>query len=134
MDFSDYPWVWPPPGFIPFDRNNTFAINPGQSNIVVESIKLDVGMQGWMVSAGIELSSYGTAGVPAFYQLKLDDQIIRDYGRVRVPLGAPNTPATLYVGLRQSQTLTLNITNQTAIIVAARWRLYGWYYPTHTPQ
>ncbi len=84
-----------------------------------------------MTSAGIELSTYGTAPNPAYYQLLLDGQIIRDYGRVRVPLGAPNTPATLYVKLAQSQTLTLRVVNATnpPLVCAARWRLYGWYYP-----
>ncbi len=128
MDFSDYPWVWPPAGFLPFDRNGTTPVaNATQAD--VESVALQVGMEGWMVEAGIELSGYGTVGAPAFWQLLLDGQIIRDYGMVRVPIGAPATPARLYVKLAQSQTLTLRVVNNSGVQIAARWRLYGWYYP-----
>lgn len=129
MDFQDYPWVFPPPGFVRVDRNNSEPIAVGAVNFVVETINLDFGMDGWITLAGIELSGYGTPALPAFFQLKQSGQIIRDYGHVRVPLGAPNTPAPLHIKLYQSQPLTLEITNLTPAIVAARWRLYGWFYP-----
>lgn len=131
MDFSDYPWVFPPPGFIRFDRNGTLAVNPGSTNIVAETINLQMGMKGWITLAGIELSTYGVPAFPAYFQLKQSGQIIRDYGLVRVPLGAPNTPAALHIELFESQPFTLEISNHTApgLICGARWRLYGWYYP-----
>jgi hypothetical protein len=132
MDFIDYPWVYPPPGFVRFDRNGTLSVNSGLSNQVAETIQLEMGMDGWLVYAGIELSTYGTVAHPAYFQLKQAGQIIRDYGKVQVPLGAPNTPAFLHVKLFAAQPFTLEITNLTnpALVVAARWRLYGWYYPS----
>lgn len=123
MNFRDYPWVWPPAGFIPFDKNGSAALQPGSFVAAVVDIPTRFG--GWLTLAGIELSDFTSA----FFQILQGGLPVRDYAQVSVPLGAPETPAVLYVELRPGQPLSLIYQNNSGGTLAARWRLYGWYYP-----
>lgn len=128
MDFRDYPWIWPPKDFSPLDLNGSVAVAPGATVLAFPAYTIPVLQEGWINQAGIELSSYA-AGTS--YQLLMAGSAIRNYERITVPLGAPNTPASLYIKLLPNQPFALRITNGGAAILAARWRFYGWYYPQH---
>ncbi len=130
MDFRDYPWVWPPAGFEPLDLNGSVAVAPGTST-VFPPYSIPVLQDGWITLAGIELSSY-VPGV-TFYKLLLDGKAIRNYEALTVPLGAPETPAALYIRLRPNQKFSMQVVNGGVGNVAARWRFYGWYYPLKNP-
>ncbi len=127
MDIADYPWIWPPIGFEPFDLNGSAAIAIAAAGVLAfPAYSIPIGQEGYVVSAGIELSSYGAG---TFYQILLGGNPLRNYANITVPLGAPNTPASLHIKLLPNQPLSLAITNGTGAILAARWRFYGWYYP-----
>lgn len=127
MDLRDYPHIWPPPGFEPFDINGSKQVLATAAADAFTAYTIPLLQEGWITLAGIELSSY----TGAFYQLVLDGKPIRNYEKVTVPLGAPNTPAVLYIKLKPNQAFTLHIDNTGAgaINTVARWRFYGWYYP-----
>lgn len=126
MDFIDYPWVWPPAGFEPLDLNGSLSVPGNSSALAFQPYSIPLLQDGWITQAGVELSGYlpGT-----YYQLLLNNQTIRNYERITVPLGAPNTPAILYIKLQPNQPFALNIVNGGGSNLAARWRFYGWYYP-----
>jgi hypothetical protein len=126
LNFEDYPWIYPPPGFIPVDKNNALAVADGSNLLEVERIEIPTRMDGWIVLAGINLAQYDDT--TAFYRISQGGVPIRDYSKIKVPLGAPETPATLYIRLKPDQPVTLHITNTTGAVLAARWRLFGYYY------
>jgi hypothetical protein len=126
MDIEDYPWEWPPQGFEPFDLNGSAPINPGSTSIVFPPYAIPLLQEGWVTGLGIELSSYGAG---TYYQLLLGGNPMRDYARVTVPIGAPNTPVKRHIKLRPNQDISLNVVNGGAAILAVRWSIYGWYYP-----
>lgn len=126
MDFEDYPWVWPPSGFESLDLNGSTSVPTGTSKIAFPPYTIPILQDGWITLAGVELSTYNAT---TYFQLLLNGQPIRNYERVSVPLGAPETPAVLYIHLVPNQLFSLNIVNGTAGNLAARWRFYGWYYP-----
>lgn len=126
MDIADYPWEWPPQGFEPFDLNGSTAINPASSSVVFPAYQIPLLQEGWITMLGIELSSYAAG---TFYQLLVASRPLRDYAHVTVPIGAPNTPVKRHIRLRPNQTLELNVHNAGATVLAARWSIYGWYYP-----
>ncbi len=126
MDIADYPWEWAPVGFEAFDLNGSIAINAGASGQAFPAYTIPVLQEGWITGLGIELSSYG-AGTS--WSLNIAGKPIRDYSVVTVPIGAPNTPVKRRIKLMPNQPLTLTIVNATANPLAARWSIYGWYYP-----
>lgn len=127
-NLADYPHVFPPPGFIRVDRNGSAAVAAGVT-VRPAGSEIDIrnGFEGWIVLAGVELSSYAAG---TFFRLLEGETPIRDYEAVTVPLGAPNTPAPLHIKLRPEVPFRLSVTNAGAGVLAARWRFYGWYYPT----
>lgn len=125
MDFIDYPWVWPPPGFARFDLNGSQPVLANSSAVVL-SYQIPILQDGWITLAGIELSSYSPT---TYFQLLQAGTPIRDYEKVQVPLGAPNTPASLHIHLQPNQIFSLSVVNGTGNNLAARWRFYGWYFP-----
>jgi hypothetical protein len=125
-DFTDYPWVWPPDGFEPLDLNGSLAVLPNTDVNAFLPYTIPLLQNGWITQAGIELSGY-PAGT--YYTLTLAGNAIRNYERITVPLGAPNTPAILYIKLQPNQPFALRIHNASGGTIAARWRFYGWYYP-----
>jgi hypothetical protein len=131
MSFKDYPWVWPPSGFETLDLNGSLAVPPSTTQDVFPPYTIPILQDGWITLAGVELSSY-IPGV-TFYQLTLDGKAIRNYEALTVPLGAPETPAVLYIRLRPNQKFALRVTNGSVNAnLAVRWRFYGWYYPLKT--
>ncbi len=126
MDIQDYPWVWPPKGFEPLDLNGTAAVTANSTLVAFTPYTIPLLQEGWITQAGVELSGYAPG---TYFTLSLNSQAIRNYERVSVPLGAPNTPATLYIKLRPNQPFALTIVNASGATIAARWRFYGWYYP-----
>lgn len=126
-NFEDYPWIYPPPGFIPVERCRSVPVPNGSNLVEVMRIEIPTRMDGWINLAGIELTVFDDND--AFYRINQAGVPIRDYSKLSAPLGAPNTPAALYLRLFPDQPLTLHVTNNTGQILAARYRVYGWYYP-----
>ncbi len=125
MEIQDYPWVWPPKDFEPLDLNGSLAVPAGSSALAFTPYTIPLLQEGWITQAGIELSSYAAG---TYFQLLQNGSPIRNYERITVPLGAPNTPAMLYIKLKPNQPFALNIVNAGVAVLAARWRFYGWYY------
>jgi len=123
---ADYPWLYPPPGFIPVDRNRNLALGavPVNPVITLETIQLTTGYEGWLVSCGLQASDFSTC----FFQFLNGGAPMRDYTRIEVPLGQPELPAPIFIKLEPNQPLVLTAT-VTGAPQALRWRLFGWYYP-----
>lgn len=123
--WDKFPWIIPPPGFITVDRNNSLSLPAGLQEYQLENIEITTGYEGWLVAMGLQSSNFGVS----FFTIKRALQPIRDYTRITVPLGQPETPATVFVKIEPNQPIALYATRTVAgPAVALRWRLFGWYY------
>lgn len=126
MDFENYPMIFPPPGFIRFDRVGNFSI-PGLtplSPIPATLINIPTQFDGYISVCGVTLSDY-SAATYSFYQ---GGSPIRDYINLGAPIGAPETCQPIYLKLKPDQDFQMYVINTGAGFVAARWRFFGWYY------
>lgn len=119
-----YPHLFPPPGFIPVDRNKSFSLVSGGGETELERIQLTDGYEGWIRLVGLQASSFTNF----FFTIKNQGQPIRDYTRITVPLGQADSPQPIFLELKANIPLTLHATNTSGGVIALRWRLFGWYY------
>lgn len=124
-DIIHYPHLFPPPGFITVDRNNSQTLAAPLGITTLETIQLTQSYEGWIVSTGLQMSDFSLA----FFSINQGFQPLRDYARITVPLGQPELPAPLFIKIVQNQPITLTVTRIAAGACALRWRLFGWYYP-----
>lgn len=123
---EDFPWVYPPKGFIPWNRTSSIQVAAGAAYTVVESVSIPMGMAGWMTQCGLVLSDF-TQG--ATLRLAQAGVPVRDYALIGANMGAPETPIKMYMRLLPSQDLTLMVANPGGAPITARWLMNGWYYP-----
>jgi hypothetical protein len=124
-DISQYPHLYPPPGFITVDRNSSLSLPAPLGVTTLETIQLTQGYEGWIVATGIQSSDFGQM----FFTINQGLAPLRDYARITVPLGQPEAPAPLFIRIVPNVPITLTATRTVAGVVALRWRLFGWYYP-----
>lgn len=118
-----YPHLFPPDGFIQFDRNNRLEPVPIGAEQTLETIKITSGYVGWIREIGLEASDWGVI----FFTIYDDNAPLRDYTRIVVPLGSPTTPKQVFIPIRPNSPITLRCTASGA--TSARWSVFGWYYP-----
>lgn len=121
---KDYPHLFPPPGFIPVDRNKSFALVSGGGETLLESIQLTDGYEGWIRLVGLQASTF----TGFFFTMKDGGQPLRDYTRITVPLGQADSPQPIFIPLKANIAFSLHGANTSGANVALRWRLFGWYY------
>jgi hypothetical protein len=119
---SAYPHLFPPPGFVQFDRNGLQA--PAAIGVTpIATIAINSGYRGWVRQIGLESGDFGTS----FFTINLGGAPIRDYTRIEVPLGSPTTPKDVFIEIPPNFSLVLTVTCTAPTPV--RWNLWGWYYP-----
>ena len=117
-----YPHLFPPPGFVQFDRNGLLAPT-GVGTTVLSTVAINSGYRGWVRQIGLECGDFGVA----YFTMLLGGAPIRDYTRIEVPLGSPTTPKEVFIEIPPNFSLVLQVTATAPVPV--RWNLWGWYYP-----
>ena len=123
-DLGKYPHLFPPPGFIQFDRNGLLTIPAVAGITTLETIQLTSGYEGWVRAIGLECGDWAIGN----YAINIGNAPIRDYTRIEVPLGSPTTPKEVFIALQVNVPLTLTFNSTGAAPVPVRWSLWGWYY------
>lgn len=121
---KQYPWLYPPPGFLHVDRNRAGTV--GATTVAtLETIQLTQGYVGWITYCGLFASNYSSF----FFQFQRGVQPIRDYERIVTPIGQPDLMQPIFLQISANEPLTLVATNTGGTVVGYRYRLFGWYYP-----
>jgi len=125
---AKYPWVYPPPGFYPIDRNGIKTVGSGVagSDILETISEVGQGSEGYIRLLALESGDFSTT----FFTLIENDQPMKNYVRLEAPIGATSTPRACLIKLLGNNTYKLKATYTAgAQNVALRWTIFGWYYP-----
>lgn len=125
-DVSNYPHIFPPPGFIPFVRANSITVSANATNTVGtgSQVLIPVQMEGWLSLLGVQIgSSTGS------WTLQQSGQGMRDFTSINTSLGNVQTPVKVYQKLFPSQQIQLVFSNTGGSAMAASFLMVGWYYP-----
>lgn len=127
LGLRNYPHVYPPPGFTPFNRvgSETVAVNGSYTLNAGQQILIPTNQKGWITQIAIFLGSYGNGQT---WTLFIGGTAVRDYTNVPTPLGAVETPVVRHIELLPGQSVGLSFSNKGTTNLAARWMIYGWYY------
>lgn len=130
LNLRDYPHIFMPPKAIPVNRVGFAMIAPGATFVLApdlsNQILIPVLQKGWLTQLAVYLGSYGSGQV---WSLTQNGIAMRDYTKVPVGIGAPETPVTRQIELFPQQPLALIFFNGSGQPLSASWSMYGWYYP-----
>jgi len=124
---AKYPWVYPPPGFTPIDRNGIRTVSGVNNKLTLETIsEIGQGSEGWLRLMALESGDFDTT----FFTILENDQPMKNYVNLNAPIGSTATPRATLIKLLGNNTYKLVITSTIAAAnVSLRWALFGWYYP-----
>ncbi len=123
MDLLSYSHEWPPPHFMPVDRNGEVNLVVGPTPNILETI--DIGpapYTGWIREMGIACSNWANAT----YTILQGGAPLRDYTLKNSPAGSVETPRRTYIKLLPN--LPLQLTAVATGPARLRWVLLGWYF------
>lgn len=141
MLLNDLPWVSPPPGSQPFNKQGVIAAPVVNVETAVLSWRVPDGMHGVIHYASHNFIGGGflQGSGQIVWRLKVNRKHVNDYGQMLTELGAIDTPVPIPAGIvvRAGHTVEylVLITDPsltpggTATFVGCR--LMGWFWPKH---
>ena len=132
-----YPWSEPPENFQPFDFAgviDTPAISGPLTDSLVLSFQVPRGFDGVVkdLSHNVTGGGFVEGSGDLVWRLRVDNQYVKNYGRITVQFGTIAEPRATYgIVLRSGQTFRYLVANAaygvggTKIVCSAR----GWFYP-----
>jgi len=128
MDIGHFPWLYPPEGAKPIDKNKAVTLAAATSDVLLETIRGLQGYKGVLRYTDLYSANFGTAAVPrSYFTLKRDNQPIAEYVRILMPM-VPEIKVLIFI--EENQVVTLHGTNLIGTDIPARYRLAGWYWRT----
>ena len=128
-DLKKYPHIFPPPGFVPIDRNGarTETLAAGLSDTLETISEVGSGMEGWLRLMALVSADFAVT----FFTILENDQPMKNYTHLEATIGDTSTPRECFIKLKPNYTYKLLVTGQGggAVNVTVRWTLFGWYYP-----
>jgi len=134
--YLQFPWIYPPPGFQPFDpviAIPTPAIGAGEA--VVVSIQCPIAFDGVVryISCNYTGQNFIQGSGDLIWRVKLDGRPVKNYGNLVSEMGTISQPRTTFgIVFQSGQILQITITNVnqtpgagTNIICSAN----GYYWP-----
>jgi hypothetical protein len=126
---NDFPWLYPPKGFYPLDRNGIASIQNvtlAPVTTVLETIdEIGSGAEGWIRLLALESSDFNNS----YFSLYEDSQPMKNYVVLNAPIGSTSTPRQAFIPLKGGRKYTLRATLAASQpFLAFRWTLFGWYY------
>lgn len=132
-----FPWIEPPEGFQPFDFAavvDTPAVSGPLTDSLVLSFAVPRGFDGVIkdLSHNVVGGGFTEGSGDLVWRLRVDNQFVKNYGRITVQFGTIAEPRGTYgIVLKSGQTFRYLVANAaylvggTKIICTAR----GWFYP-----
>jgi hypothetical protein len=132
--FSDYPWIFPPPGMTPLEIEGSLALPAVGASGIVASYTVPPGQNGIIKRLAIEYDGSGwSQGDSSIYWSILQNGVpVPNYNKVIFSIGTVAEPSEI-AGIRvyQNDLITVQISNVSLISPGAitNVRLTGWTYP-----
>lgn len=120
-----YPWVVPPPGFMPIDRGRAAVVAAAGDTRLERIESPGSNYEGWIVLAGVFASSY----TGFYFQFRQSNAPLRDYTYINAPLGQADKMDPIYLQLKPNAPLDLVANYAGGGPIGVRYRLFGWWYP-----
>lgn len=125
---KEYPWMVPPPGFMPiYKPGGPVQITGVAAGEVFPLLTIQPmqNMRGWIRRMGLESGDWDTVG----FQIRQGNTPIPELAFIRTPIGSPSTPEDVYIEVNPNLPITISaIMVQAGGPIPVRWYLGGWFY------